>query len=83
MTKPIKPGIFCAASGGQMKLLFADIGPHVSESDVQIRIASQSESNNIEKRRDSLIRHLKIDVLQGYDIADIFLGVIKHRWSPG
>src|SRR6266540_7182185 len=65
-------------SGRKMKLLFADIDPHVIQSHVQIGIAGESQTHNIEKRRHRLIGNLHVDMLEQNDIADVFFSILAH-----
>src|SRR3989304_2059116 len=61
-----------------MELLLADVGPHIIQTDIEIRITGEAQTDNVKEYRQRLVRHLDIDMLKQNDIADIFLDVISH-----
>jgi hypothetical protein len=56
----------------QVKLLFADIDPHVGETHGEIGIARKTESDDVKENRQGLIGNLNIDMFESDDITDIF-----------
>ena len=66
-----------------MKLLLAYVGPHIIQTDIEIGIAGEAETDNVKEYRQRLVRHLDIDVLKQNDIADIFLDVISRGSLQG
>src|SRR5262245_44577456 len=48
----------------KMKLLLADIRPHITQTDVQVGVQSKAHPHDIEHHRCRLIRHLNVYVLE-------------------
>ena len=61
----------------QMKLALADIDPHVGVRHHQIGIAGQPEAGDIEQRRQPLIGHRDVDVLEMDRVAEVFCGAVE------
>ena len=55
----------------EMKLLLADIHPHIARPDHHIRVARKPEARDIECRSNRLVRDRDIDVFHAEHIADI------------
>ena len=69
----------------QMKLVSADIDPHVGVRHHQIGIAGQPEAGDIEQRRQPLIGHRDVDVLEMDRVAEVFCGAVElllHGCDP-
>ena len=61
----------------QMKLALADIDPHVGVRHHQIGIAGQPEAGDIEQRRQPLIGHRDVDVLEMDRVTEVFCGAVE------
>ena len=58
-------------------LVATDVDPHVGQLDHYVRIAGQSQSGDVEQRRDLLIRYCRIDMLQRDTVAQVFVGGVE------
>ena len=77
---------YLRCAGRQMKLAATDIDPHVVVGRHQIGIARQSEAGHVEQRRQTLIRHLNVDMFEMDRVAEVFSGAIEfvmHGGDPG
>ena len=63
----------------QVKLLLADVRPHIVNTDVEVWIAGKTHPDNVKERGQSLVGNLKVNVFQMDDIADIFVCIFHHR----
>ncbi len=70
----------------QMKLVAADIDPHIGVGHHQIGIARQPEPGHIEQCRQMLVGDLDVDVFEVNRIAKVFCGAVEfllHGCIPG
>ena len=62
-----------------MELAAADIDPHIARTGVEVRIAGEAETGNVERRRLQLIADTGIDMFQCNDVADICGAEVELR----
>src|SRR5947208_5142218 len=77
------PARLVGIAGRQMELRASEVDPHVVEADHQIRIAGEAERGHVERRRQLLIGHAEVDVLQEDDVADILCLAIERLSRHG
>src|SRR5579884_1637806 len=58
-------------AGRQVELLIADVDPHIVEAHGHVRVAGEAEPDNVEQRRQELVRLAHVHVLQQGDVADV------------
>src|SRR3990172_13217955 len=69
----------------QMELLLAHVDPHVLRPHREVRVVGESQPDDIEESCYGLVGDAQIDVLERYDVADVFLAIIArpaHRAPP-
>ena len=68
----------------QVKLLIAEVHPHVEGAEIDVRVTRETEPGYVKHARDTLIGHRQIDVLQHLHVADVLLGPVEvFRFSHG
>ena len=59
-----------------MKLAHSHVDPHITDPDVEVRIAREAKARDVEMRRQPLIGDVEIDVAQTDNIAEVLGGAV-------
>src|SRR5689334_3859333 len=61
-----------------MQLLFADVRPHIVNTDIEVWVAGKAHPDDVKERGQSLVGNLKVNMFQMDDIADVFVCIFHH-----